>query len=134
VGIVAVHILDVAHGEQIKLLLASAAGGIDREQDGPGDDASQETQDDEQLEEAHKQIAVDGLVVEDVLVLDAAEVLDPAEEAIAGRGGLAVVAQAVDVGARGIQAAERATEDQEEGDEHHGYDESGDEGRHQARQ
>ena len=119
-GIVAVHILDVAHGEQIKLLLASAAGGIDREQDGPGDDASQETQDDEQLEEAHKQIAVDGLVVEDVLVLDAAEVLDPAEEAIAGRGGLAVVAQAVDVGARGIQAAERATEDQEEGDEHHG--------------
>jgi hypothetical protein len=31
-----------------------------------------------------------------------------------------VVAQAVDVGARGIQAAERATEDQEEGDKHHG--------------
>ena len=134
VGIVAVHIGDVAHGEQVKLLLASTTGGIDGEQDGPCDDAAKEADDNEQLEEAHEEVAVDGLVVEDVLVLDAAEVLDPAEEAIAGRGGLAVVAQAVDVGSGRIQAAEGATEDQEEGHEDHGRDGGGDEGRHEARQ
>lgn len=113
VGIVAIHVGDVAHGEQVELLLAGAAGSIDGEEDGPGDEAAKEADDDEQLEEADKQVAVNGLVVQNVLVLDVAEVGDPAEESIARGGRLAVVAQAVDVGARGIEATEATTEDEE---------------------
>lgn len=127
-SIVAVHVDNIAHGEQVELLLACAAGGIDGEQYGPGDEAAEEADNDEQLEEADEQVAVNGLVVEDVLVLDAAKVLDPAEEAIARGGCLALFAQAVNVGARGIEPAEMAAEDQEEGDEDEGGYGGGDEG------
>ena len=76
----------IAHGENVQLLVSSAASGIDREQDRPCDDTSQKTNDNDELEVAHEKVGVDGLVVEDVFVANGAVILDPAEEAIAWWG------------------------------------------------
>src|SRR4051794_38829115 len=62
------RVSDIAHRQDIQLLVATASGGIDWEQDGPGDQAAQEADDDNELEVAEEQVAVDGLVVQDVLV------------------------------------------------------------------
>lgn len=73
-------------------------------------------------------------MVQNVLVLDIPEVPDPAEEAIARRGRLSLLAQAIDVGARRIQPAEAAAEDEEQGDEDRGDDGGRHEGRQKGRQ
>jgi hypothetical protein len=78
VGVVAVNVatvgVDIAHGKQVKLCLAGAASCVDREQDGPCDDAAQKTNGDKDLEEAHEEVTVNGLVVKDVLVLETLEI------------------------------------------------------------
>lgn len=66
---------------------------VDWEKHRPGNETTQEADDDEQLEVTDEQVAIDGLVVENVFVLDAAEVLDPTKEAVAGRGCLAPTRQ-----------------------------------------
>jgi hypothetical protein len=90
---------------------------IDGEEDGPRDQTAQKADDDEQFEVAHEQISVNGLVVQNVDILDVLEVLDPTEKARARGRRLALVANAVDIGARRVHATELATEDQEQGDE-----------------
>jgi len=104
-------------------------GGIDREEDWPRDQAAKEADADEHLEVAHKQVSVDGLVIQNVSILGGPEVLDPAEEARALRRRLALVANAVNVGTRRIHPAELPTEDEEQGDEHDGEQEGRYEGR-----
>ena len=82
---------------------------VDGEEDRPCDQTSQEADDDEQLEVAHKEVSVNGLVVQNVFVLDVPKVLDPAEEARARGWRLALIANAVDIGARRVDPAELAT-------------------------
>jgi hypothetical protein len=170
---IAVRFADVAHGQKIQLLLASAAlfmsgwgvhaidqpayRSVDGEEDGPCDEAAQEAENNDELEVAHEQEAVNGRVVQNVLVGRAAEVADPSQERGAGRWGLAPVragqlqillpmrrrwilfiwcdvlfSQAVEVGSGGVDAAEFVAEDQEEGDEDDGDDGGGNEGGDEA--
>lgn len=116
-SIVAVDILafgiDVTHGEKIELLLACPSSCIDGEENGPCDKTSQEAGDDEDLEEAHEQVAVNGLVVENVLVLEVLEVLYPSQEASARCGRLSLLPQVVEIGSRRIDSAEIFARDKE---------------------
>lgn len=102
---------------------------IDGEEDGPRDQAAQKANDNEQLKVPHEEVSVNGLVVQNVDILDAPKVLDPAEEASARGRRLSLVANAVDVGTRRVHPAEFATENEEQGDE----DDCEQEGRYEGR-
>jgi hypothetical protein len=136
-GVVAVDIgacgINITHGEEIELLLASPSRCIDGEENRPCDKTSQEAGDDEDLEEANKQVAVNGLVVENVLVLEILEVFYPSQEASARCGRLSLLPQVVEVGSRRVDSAEifaRDKESQHEGEgkkrsRHQGGDQTG---------
>lgn len=72
-------VLDIAHGENVKLLLSAAAGCIYREQNGPGDAGTQKGDNNHDFEESHKKVAVNRLVVQDVLILEIFKVFHPAK-------------------------------------------------------
>jgi hypothetical protein len=104
---------DIAHGEHVELFLAFASGCVDWKQNRPCDETTQERDDDENLEEAHKQIAINGLVVEDVSVGEPLEILDPSKQSPTGRRRLALLAQVVEIRARGIHATEMLARNEE---------------------
>ena len=81
-GIEATWQLDVANGEEIKLLQTAAASGVDSQQDGPGQAAPGQAYDGQDFEEAEKQKAIERAVVEDVVIVDGKERLDPIEPAV----------------------------------------------------
>ena len=85
-GIVLLGDLDIANGEEVELLELAAAGAVDGQEDGPDGAAAGDADDGEDLEEAEEEVAVEGAVVEDVVVLDGEEGLDPVEPA-AGEDG-----------------------------------------------
>ena len=126
--------VDVGHGQKVELLLTTAAGGIDGEQDRPGNEAADKGQNDHHLEEADKEVAVNRLVVEDVLILDVSKVLYPAKDARIRGWRLALLAQVVEVGPGGIDSAEVLAHDEEDGDKSDGDDCSGHEGGDHARE
>jgi hypothetical protein len=68
-------------------------------------------------------------VVQDVFIFDVPKIFDPAENARARCGCLALVANAVNVGTRRIHPPELATKDQEQDDEDDGDQEGWNEGR-----
>ena len=68
------------------------ARGIDREQDGPRDQTAQKANGDEDLEEADEEVAVDGLVIQNVFTLEVLEILYPSKEARTRRWRLALLA------------------------------------------
>jgi hypothetical protein len=129
----------------------SSYSRIDREQNGPRDAAAHEADEDDELKVAHKEVAVNGLVLEDVFVVNAAKVLNPSKQARAGGwclapvvcsvfdgfhprcGGCIPVAQAVNVRSRRIESLESGTEDQEEGDKNGGDKQIGNQRRHETR-
>jgi hypothetical protein len=82
VGVQLIWINDVAHAQNLELLHAAAASRIDGEQHGPNDEAAGEADVAEDLDEAQKEEAVEGAVVEDVGVGCLKERLDPIEPAI----------------------------------------------------
>ena len=110
-------VLDVTHGEKVKLLLSSATGGIDRKQNGPGDARAQETQDDHDLEEAYKKVTVNRLVIQNVLILEILEVLDPSKHSTTRRWGLSPLPKVIEVRSRRIDATEVPAEDKKGCDE-----------------
>lgn len=55
--------------------------GIDGEENRPGDDGSNQANGRQDLEEPQEEVVVERVVIEHILVLDAAIILDPAEEA-----------------------------------------------------
>lgn len=67
-GVVAILVLDVGKGEDVKLLLTTTASGIDRKQNGPGDEATDKADDDGQLKVTEQEIAIERVVLEDVFV------------------------------------------------------------------
>ena len=97
---------NVAHGEDVKLLVPSAPSGIDGEENRPCDDASQQRDGDEDLEVAHEEIAIDGLVVKNERVGEIFEIFYPPKQPPTGSWRLALLAEMVEVGSRGIYATE----------------------------
>jgi hypothetical protein len=120
--------VDVGHGQEIELRLSAMASCIDGEQDRPGDEAANKGQNDHHLEEAHKQEAVDGLVVKNPLILDVFEVFDPPEYARTWCWRLALLAQVVEVCPGGIDSAVVLAHDEKDGDKSDGDDGRGHEG------
>jgi hypothetical protein len=85
VGIEAVVLsvdVDVAVGQDLELGLVVAAGGIDGEEDGPGDDETDEADGGEDTEEAQEEVGIEALVLEGIGVGDLPEGPDPVEEAL----------------------------------------------------
>ena len=135
-GIVTVNVgasgVNVAHREQVKLLLASTARSVDGEEHGPSNQTSEETGNDKDFEEADKEIAVNRLVVENVLVLEVFEVSYPSKKARTGRWCLSLLAQMIEVRPRRVDPAEVFARDEEGRDKGKGENRSGNEGRDQA--
>jgi hypothetical protein len=80
VGVHAIGV-NIAEREHIELLLSIATSCVDWEENRPCDDRAQEAHDDHHLEEAHEEVAVDRLVIQDVLILQVFEIGDPSKEA-----------------------------------------------------
>jgi hypothetical protein len=73
--------VNVAIRDGLELALAIAAGGIDREEDGPGDTGTDEANSGADSEVSQEEVGVDTLVLEGVDIGDLPEVGDPTEEA-----------------------------------------------------
>lgn len=131
VGVVAVSLrvaVDVAIGQDVELLAAVAARGVDGEQDGPGDAAADEAEGAGDAHEAEVEVGVERLVLESVDIGDLPKGAEPVEEA-AGQGGRAFVfSQAPEVGSGRVVAAVGLAEDQEDGDVDGRDDENGHQG------
>lgn len=56
-----------------------STGGIHGEEDGPGDEATHEANNGRNLEETEQEIAVNGLMIQDVAIGDLEEWADPVE-------------------------------------------------------
>ena len=71
---------DILKAEKTELCLGPTCRGIDREQDRPGNDAADEADDGGYSEEAEQEIAIDGLMVQDIGIGDLEEGPDPIEQ------------------------------------------------------
>ena len=84
-GIVSIDLsgrVDVAEADGVQLLLAPSSCCIDGKQDRPDEQTSDETDDGRHFEVAKEEIAVKGLMIEDVAVGHLDEGANPIEEAI----------------------------------------------------
>ena len=75
-------VLNIANGEEIKLLLTTSASDVDWKQDGPSDQATDKTDDDSNLKEAQEEIAIESMRIEDVSVRNFVEATKPSKELI----------------------------------------------------
>ena len=75
-----VGIFDVAETQDIQLLLPSTSSGIDREKNGPRDQATNETNGGGDLEEAQEEERIQRVVIEYIAVGKFVEYADPVEE------------------------------------------------------
>ena len=80
-GVVVLRRVDIAVAQQIQLLFPYSTGGIDWEQDGPGDAATDQADDHGNLEISQQEKGVDGLVVQDVAIRDLEKGANPIEQA-----------------------------------------------------
>lgn len=86
VSIVPVDVDNVAETQHIKLLLTATASCVDGKQYWPRNAATEEANDDEDLEVAEEEIAIERIAFKDVMVRKALEVSDDTEEScIVGR-------------------------------------------------
>ena len=74
-------ILHIAEADHVQLKLASATSSINGEQYRPGNQTADEANSHRYLEVAQKEIAVQGVVVEDIAIWDLAESAEPIEHA-----------------------------------------------------
>ncbi|KFZ14047.1 hypothetical protein V502_06294 [Pseudogymnoascus sp. VKM F-4520 (FW-2644)] len=119
-------LVQVAKGQQVKTLGAIAARRVDGEQDGPGDEAAEEADGDEDAHVAQEQVGVERLGLEHIGIGDLPEGAEPVEHASWELWGALA---SPEVGSRGIEATVRPTQDQEDGD----IDEGDEQGRDQCR-
>ena len=73
---------NVAEADYIQLDLTSATSSIDGEQDRPCHQTANETDSHRNFEVAQQEIAIQGVVVEDIAVWDLAESTEPIEHAL----------------------------------------------------
>ena len=73
---------NVAEADYVQLDLTSTTSSIDGEQDWPCDQTADETHSHRYFEVAQQEIAVQGMVVEDIAVWDLAESTEPIEHAL----------------------------------------------------
>jgi hypothetical protein len=104
---------DIAHRKDVQLLLSCATGRVDGEEDRPRDNASQQADGDEDLEEAHEEVAIDRLVVENICVREILKILYPPKEARARCRRLALLPQMVEVRSWRVHATEVLSGDEE---------------------
>lgn len=128
-GIVAIWIRDITHTEHVKLLLASTSSCIDREQDWPGHTAADEADDGEHLQVSEEEIAVERLVLQDMIVGERFEVGHPAKKRRVGRWRLPILGNNAIVGARLIHATELPSKEKKG----HSKSESDQNGRNECR-
>ena len=82
VGIKSDRHLDVADSQKVQLPQPSAAGAVDGKENRPSRDGASKTYYGEHPEEAQEEEAVNRAIVEDVLVVDGEEGLNPVEPAV----------------------------------------------------
>lgn len=123
---------NVREGQQIKLGLAPIAGGIDGEQDGPGDAAADEADDGEHLQEAQVEKAIERLVIEHQVVGEILEGPEPIEPPFGQVLGPQRLGHAGEEGARAVDALHLVPQEQEDEEEGPGLDAHGDQGGEEA--
>lgn len=64
--IVAIFVRDIAKCQEVQLHESVASRGVDRKQDGPGDQTSDQADGDADLEIAKEKVSIERLVIEDV--------------------------------------------------------------------
>jgi hypothetical protein len=74
VGIIPIRIRNIAETQEIKLLLPASASCVDGKQDGPSNAAADKGNDSEHLHVTQKQIAIERLVLKDMLIGEFLEV------------------------------------------------------------
>jgi len=109
---------------------------VDGEEDWPGDEATEEADDDEDLEEAQDfgrvskksqktvsrggrrltKVAIHGVMAEDIRVRDGPKRADPSRQAVLKLGALLVFAKGAQGGPRLVDALDPAAEPEEDGD------------------
>lgn len=125
---IAVGVCNVAHAENVQLLLAASSGGIDGEENGPCDQAAGKGDDDEDFEISQPEIAIHGVVFEDIAVGEGVVVSDDAEEADAGARGALFFLDESFIGSGSVDARGAGTEEEEKAHGDDGDDESWDQG------
>ena len=115
---------DVTHREKVKLFFARncTTSGVDREQDRPCNAATQEAQDNHNLEKAHEEITVDRLVIQNVLILEVLEIFQPSEEATALWWSLSLGPQMIKIRPRRVDSAKALAENEKGRDKGSGED------------
>ena len=72
---------DISKGQHVQLLQAITAGSINRQEDGHGDQGAHKANDHADLHEAEKEVAIERVVLQHVLIFEGGEWFDPVEEA-----------------------------------------------------
>ena len=80
--IVSIDVENIAEAQDIKLALTATACCVDWKQNGPCDAYSNKTDENEDLEKSEEQVAIERIVLEDVVVGQSLQVSDCAEEAL----------------------------------------------------
>ena len=123
--------LDVGHAEDIQLLLAGAAGAVNRQQDRKGEARADEADHRDELEKAQHKIGVHGMMLQNIFIGDLVHIPQPIEHPGRGRGGALLGSQNPEVGSGHVHAALTAAQDDKEQDHDQGdcqgRDDSGDE-------
>lgn len=131
---VPVRIFDIGHAQNVQLLLATAASGIDREQDGPGDNASGKRHDDQDLEEPEPKVSVKRVVPEHMAVGKSRVVFDQAEKAGVGLGSLPSVLEESFIRSRSVDTRITSPKEEESRESDDGDDQRRDQGRQNTRE
>ena len=79
--IISVRVLHVAHAQHIELLLTAATSDVDREENRPCDAAAAKAEDDQDFEEPQPQVAIEGVVSENMSVWKSRAVSEKGEKA-----------------------------------------------------
>lgn len=77
-----VVVFDIAHGQDIELVLTTSASDIDGEQDGPCDDAANEAAQNRDAEESEEQIAIERRVSQHISIGQLEQGRKPVEDAV----------------------------------------------------
>lgn len=106
----------VRNAQNIQLLLGSTAGGIDRKEHWPGNQATDEADDRDNLEIAEQEVRIHRVMLQDIGIGEPVHVLDPANQASRGGRSELELAQGSQVGTRHISPLLAATQQDEEED------------------
>lgn len=112
---------DVGETEDIQLLLTTATGSVYREQDGPGDTATNEHDCRCQLKESQQEVRIQRVMLKNVGVGELVHRSDPAPRAGGGFWGALPWLEVADVGTRHVLAT-LALSQNDKDDNHHGED------------